>query len=215
MITLYRRLTLTGAGLVTLATLVASSVHLYAVSSAAGAGWLSFLTPVAVDGLGLTAAVSLWAARQRGEEASTSAIAAFVLAISASIGGNVLWPFLPELSEKALQVLAAVVAVYPAVALAISVELVLAAVKQPETEGVSEVETVEALELSEVVREDVPAEPEQASLPSLPDDPLSRLKHLLAEQPNATSSELAQLVGRSASWVRAKRSVIRKELTPA
>lgn len=218
MITLYRRLTLTGAGLVTLATLVASSVHLYAVSSAAGAGWLSFLTPVAVDGLGLTAAVSLWAARQRGEEASTSAIAAFVLAISASIGGNVLWPFLPELSEKALQVLAAVVAVYPAVALAISVELVLAAVKQqeePETEGVSEVETVEALELSEVVREDVPAEPEQASLPSLPDDPLSRLKHLLAEQPNATSSELAQLVGRSASWVRAKRAVIRKELQPA
>ena len=228
MTTLYRRLTLTGAGLVTLATLVASSVHLYAVSSAAGAGWLSFLTPVAVDGLGLTAAVSLWAARQRSEEASTSAIAAFVLAISASIGGNVLWPFLPELSEKALQVLAAVVAVYPAVALAISVELVLAAVRQQEDTvsaeeetvpseqvTVSETQTVETLELSEVAREDVPAEPEQMSLLPLPDDPLSRLRHLLTEKPDATSSELAQLVGRSASWVRGKRAVIRKELTAA
>ena len=139
-----------------------------------------------------------------------------------------MWPFQPELSEKALQVLAAVVDFYPAVALAISVELVLAAVRQQEDTvsaeeetvpseqvTVSETQTVETLELSEVAREDVPAEPEQMSLLPLPDDPLSRLRHLLTEKPDATSSELAQLVGRSASWVRGKRAVIRKELTAA
>ncbi len=195
MTTTYRRLSLTGAGLVTLVTLVVSSVHLYEVSKTAGAGWLSLLTPVAVDGLGLTAAVSMWSARRAGEEASGSAVAAMIVALSASIGGNVLWPLLDTLAPEAVRVLAAIVAVYPAIALALSMELVLTAVR--EASGSAVTETTEELTVST---------PETVG----GDDPLSRLRQLMSARPDATSTELAPEVGRSASWVRMRRREIRQ-----
>lgn len=193
----YRNLTLIGAGAVTLATLIVSSVHLYVVSVAASAGWLAFLTPVAVDFLGMTAAVSLWAARRNGEEASTNAILAFLLSLSASISGNVLYPFLDTLSESALKVLSAIVAVYPAIALAVSIELVLAAIQQEPSQPQQEVTETESVTVTEVIQ---------------PETPIDMLRRLMSERPDATSAELAAIVGRSASWVRAKRSVIRKEV---
>ena len=193
----YQRLTLIGAGIVTFTVLVISSVHLFQVSLIAGAGWLSVLTPVAVDALGLTAAVSLWSARRNGEKASGFAVTALILSIAASVCGNALWPFLSERWPDHVQALAAIVAVYPAVALAISVELVLAAIRQDTSQPVEETLETESVTVTEVIQ---------------PETPIDMLRRLMSERPDATSAELAQLVGRSASWVRAKRSEIRKEV---
>jgi len=210
----YQRLTLIGAGIVTFTVLVISSVHLFQVSMVAGAGWLSVLTPVAVDALGLTAAVSLWSARRNGEKASGFAVTALILSIAASVCGNALWPFLSELRPEHVQVLAAIVATYPAVALAISVELVLAAIRQEpsqpqqEVPGQSEIDRVTGSPATCLT------ETESVTVTEVfqPETPIDMLRRLMSERPDATSAELAQLVGRSASWVRAKRSEIRKEV---
>jgi hypothetical protein len=39
-------------------------------------------------------------------------------------------------------------------------------------------------------------------------DPMAKLSKALADNPSATSAELAPVVGRSANWVRSKRSEI-------
>mgnify|MGYP001195756603 CR=1 FL=1 len=204
----YRRLTLVGAGAVTFTVLVISSVHLYQLSVTANAGWLAFLTPVAVDALGLTAAVSLWASRQQGDRVSGVAVLAFLLSLTASICGNILWPFLDELSEEQVKLISAVVAVYPAIALAISVELVLAAIRQepsePEEPVAAPIEEVSAPE--EAVS--APEEP-----PITTEAPIDTLRRLLQETPDATSAELAAVVGMSASWIRSKRALLRREQT--
>lgn len=196
-----RQIVLVGASAVALTTLVVSFTHLVTVALAANAGWLAWLTPLSVDGLAIVSAVSLWSARQNQEKTSTSAVTALTLSLLVSVAGNGTFPFLDRLTPEQVQYLSAIVAVLPAVCLALSVEIVLSVVgstsASPDTR-VSETVT-ESLTLTEVV----PANPVPVVID---EDPMTKLRQALAENPSATSSELAPIVGRSASWVRSKRS---------
>jgi hypothetical protein len=74
-----RTLTLVGAAAVAIVTLVISSVHIYELSVIAGAGWLAFLVPASVDGLGLSSAVAAWNARRNNEKVPVAAVTALGL----------------------------------------------------------------------------------------------------------------------------------------
>jgi hypothetical protein len=130
-------------------------------------------------------------------------VLALVLSLAASIAGNLAFPFLGSLPVDFLPVLSAIVAVYPALALAVSVELVLSAIR-PDRAPTTSTETVtESLTLTEVT-----ARPDIGTADVSPDDPMATLRLALEENPGASSEELAPAIGRSASWVRSKRSEI-------
>ena len=215
------------------AAATASTVHLYELSVAAGAGWLSAVTPIAVDGLAIVSSVSLWTARRSGATPPGFAVAGLALALLASAAGNALWPFLDVIDARAWPVIAAVVALYPVLALFVSAELALSTLGRPVPTTVeapdTDTATVEASNTapsptaspSTAPTESPDAEPvESPDTPSLvvesPDtapstSPVEKLARLLAERPNAPSTELAPLVGRSPSWVRWKRAELRRE----
>ena len=221
------------------AAATASTVHLYELSVAAGAGWLSAVTPIAVDGLALVSSVSLWSARRSGVSPSGYAIAGLALALVASAAGNVLWPFLGMIGARAWPVIAAVVALYPVLALFVAAELALstlgrpvpvpdaAPVEAPVTDATS-VEAPDTPDATPVEAPDTAPSPtaspstaptESPDTPSPVEEPVTApteppieaLARLLAERPNAPSTELAPLVGRSPSWVRWKRAELRRE----
>ena len=234
------------------AAATASTVHLYELSVAAGAGWLSAVTPIAVDGLAIVSSVSLWTARRSGATPPGFAVAGLALALLASAAGNALWPFLDVIDARAWPVIAAVVALYPVLALFVAAELALSTlgrsvpapdespnaapsptaspsatpIEAPDTADATPVEAPDTAPSptaspSTAPTESPDAEPvESPDTPSLvvesPDtapstSPVEKLARLLAERPNAPSTELAPLVGRSPSWVRWKRAELRRE----
>lgn len=207
------------------AAATASTVHLYELSVTAGAGWLSAVTPIAVDGLAVASSLSLWSARRLGATPPGFAVAGLALALLASAAGNALWPFLDTIDDRAWPVIAAVVALYPVLALFVAAELALstlgrsvpAPVEAPDTPDAAPVEVPDTAP-SPTASPNTPsptASPNTAPTES-PDaapveSPVEKLARLLAERPNAPSTELAPLVGRSPSWVRWKRAELRRE----
>ena len=198
------------------AAATASTVHLYELSVAAGAGWLSAVTPIAVDGLALASSLSLWTARRSGATPPGFAIAGLALALLASAAGNVLWPFLDTIGARVWPVIAAVVALYPVLALFVSAELALSTlgrpVPVPDTAPVESPDTDTATVEVSTTPVEVPDTPSPVEVPDTAPhtSPVETLAKLLAERPNAPSTELAPLVGRSPSWVRWKRAELRR-----
>src|SRR5690606_25488339 len=181
------------------------------------------VTPIAVDGLAIVSSVSLWTARRSGATPPGFAVAGLALALLASAAGNALWPFLDVIDARVWPVIAAVVALYPVLALFVSAELALSTLGRPAPTTVEAPDTdtapVEAPDTAPTASPDT-APTESPDTPSLvvesPDtvpstSPVEKLARLLAERPNAPSTELAPLVGRSPSWVRWRRAELRRE----
>ncbi|PXY25130.1 hypothetical protein BAY59_24190 [Prauserella coralliicola] len=106
----------------------ASYTHMRALAAEHGEQWLSYITPLSVDGLLVVASLVIVEARRRGDRGPVLAWLALVAGVLASLAANVAAAG-PDLTSK-------VIAAWPPAAFTIAFELVLRLVRvttQPDT----------------------------------------------------------------------------------
>lgn len=120
-----RPVTLLSVGVVAAVAAVVSYAHMYEVAEFAGEGWRAVLLPLSVDGLVVAASLAAWQAKRRDEPVPGMTALSLTVGLLVSVAANVAVPFLPETPEALPGGFSAVVAAWPAVALALAFEQLL------------------------------------------------------------------------------------------
>lgn len=119
------RVTRLAVAIVALVAAIVSYQHMQSVAAFAGEGWVSYLLPLAVDGLVVAASLAAWRSHQQGEPVSRTTKISLAVGLGVSLAANIVVPFLGSITPTQTAWLAAAVAAYPAVALALSFEQML------------------------------------------------------------------------------------------
>ncbi|MFI9454445.1 DUF2637 domain-containing protein [Amycolatopsis sp. NPDC052450] len=118
----YRTSGIAFGGLVALVAAVASYTHMRTLAAKHGEDWLSWLSPLSVDGLLVVASLAILRARRDGGRAPWLAWLAVVVGILVSLVANVAAAG-PDLASR-------LVAAWPPLAFALAFELVMSLVRQ-------------------------------------------------------------------------------------
>lgn len=118
--------TIAAVALVALVAAVASYAHVHTLAERAGEGWRAYLSPLSVDGLLVAASMVMLVRRRAGLPAGALPWVGLVLGLGASLAANVAAAH-PEWRTPWLD---GVVSAWPAVALAISFELLILVVRE-------------------------------------------------------------------------------------
>lgn len=121
-----RVVTIGAVSVVALVAATASYAHVYTLAERAGEGWRALLSPLSVDGLLVAASMVMLVRRRAGLPAGVLPWTGLVLGLGASLAANVAAAH----PEWRTPVLDGVVSAWPAVALAISFELLVLAVRE-------------------------------------------------------------------------------------
>lgn len=201
--------------LVAIVAAVVSYEHLHTVALAAGEEpWIAAIVPLSADGLLVSASVSAFLSRRRGEPIRRMTIASLVIGLSASVAANIASPFVGDLSSQSRDVLAAIVGAWPAVALALSFEEALR-LRPRETmpEDAAPAAVATTRETATPVDTAATAGSGNDQPVSVPEDTAKRLNvkaealAFLAVNPKTSAIELAARFQRSDRWAR----MVRKE----
>lgn len=118
--------TVAAVSVVALVAATASYAHVHTLADRAGEGWRAFLSPLSVDGLLVAASMVMLVRRRAGLAAGVLPWAGLVLGLGASLGANVAASH-PEWRTPLLD---GFVSAWPAIALAISFELLILVVRE-------------------------------------------------------------------------------------
>lgn len=216
---------------------VVSYLHMQTVAAAAGEQWRAWLLPLSVDGLVISASLAAFRAKRANLPIHGMTKLSLVIGLVVSIAANVLVPFLRNLDTQQRSWLSAVVAAWPAVALALAFEEFLrlrhtasAEAETPETETApssSAAETLPSVPVPGVSANPV-ALPVSSRKPSAPVHDGSAPKHgggadssakteamaVARAEPGITGKQLGTRFGRSDSWGRSIIRAARRDPTP-
>lgn len=124
-----RTVTVAAVSVVALVAATASFAHVHTLAERAGEGWRALLSPLSVDGLLVAASMVMLVRRRAGLPAGVLPWTGLVLGLGASLAANVAAAH----PEWRTPVLDGVVSAWPAVALAISFELLILVVREQPT----------------------------------------------------------------------------------